>query len=363
MHGAVDGLTTTSDLGYGNRGDAPHLKEQIDQLIEVADSRADVARALIKRLFPGGERHIDGSHYGSEWKGQWLSERRVAHEDILRFYLERVAGEGFQAFTDAEQAWLRMADYEAFDSYLNSLDAERLQDVIASLETFENQFGPEHVVTGAVVLLNLLPKLPKRHRGMLELETKWVVGRVVYRLVRLLKDPDIIERTVREILPQVVTLSSKLELITMVGYREGAGHKLVSEDAASKLEKDWRVEVCAAIADLLADESELLRILLLVRREADPGEPSIEIEDSPRMTLTILRSARSEVLSQSMGSHAVCRSARLAWDAIVELYGEENTLRERIAKLKASQPEGNDELLQLADKYLGGWRPRDFDED
>lgn len=198
---------------------------------------------------------------------------------------------------------------------------------------------------------------------MLELETKRVVGRVVYRLVRSLKDPDIIERAVRKILPQVVTLSSKLELITMVGYREGAGHKLVSEAAASKFEKDWRVEVCAASADLLADESELLRILLLVRREADPGEPSIEIDDSPLMTLAILRSARSEVRSQSMGSRAVRRSDRLAWDALVELYGEENTLSERIAKLKASQPEGNDELLQLADKYLGGWRPRDFDED
>lgn len=363
MHGAVEGLTTTSGLSYGDHGDAQHLKEQIEQLIKAADSRAEVARALIQRLFPAGEQHIGGSHYGSDWKGQWLRERRVAHEDILRFYLERVAGEGLQAFTDAEQAWVRMADGEAFDSYLNSLDAERLQDVIASLETYEDQFGPGHVVPGTVVLLNLLPKLPKRQRGMFEFETRMVVRRVVYRLVRSLKDPEVIETAVREILPQVTTLSSKLELITIVGYRKGAGHNLVSEVAANKFEKDWRVEVCVASADLLADESELLRILLLVRREADPSEPTLEIADSPRMTLALLRSARSEVRSQSMGSRAVRRSARLAWDALVELYGEENTLRERIAKLKASQIEGNDELLQLADKYLGGWRPRDFDED
>jgi hypothetical protein len=30
--------------------------------------------------------------------------------------------------------------------------------------------------------------------------------------------------------------------------------------------------------------------------------------------------------------------------------------------LKAAQPEGFDELLQLADEYLGGWRPSDFGE-
>jgi len=363
MHGAVDGLTTTSGLGYGGHGDAPHLKEQIDRLIEAADGRADVVRALVQRLFPGGQRHIGGSHYGGDWKGRWLRERRVAHEDILRLYLERVVGEGLQAFTDAEQAWVRMAELGALDSYLRSLDTERLQDVIASLETYEDQFAPEHVVPGTVVLLNLLPELPKRHRGMFDLDTRMVIGRVVYRLVRSLKEPDAIEAAVREILPQVATLSSKLELITDVGYREGAGHKLVSEAAASKFKKDWRVEVRAASADVLAEERDLLGILLLARREADPAEPSIEIADLPRMTLALLRSARSEERSQSMGSRAVRRSARLAWDALVELYGDEGTLRERIEELKASQPEGNDEILQLADKYVGGWRPRDFGED
>ena len=78
------------------------------------------------------------------------------------------------------------------------------------------------------------------------------------------------------------------------------------------------------------------------------------------MTLALLQSARTEVRSQSMGSRAVRRSAALAWDVLVELYGDDATLRERIDKLKASQPHGNDELLQLADKYLAGWRPAPF---
>lgn len=196
---------------------------------------------------------------------------------------------------------------------------------------------------------------------MFDFDTGMAVRRVVYRLVRSLKDPDAIEAAVREILPQVATLFSKLELITSVGYREGAGHKLVSEAAASKFEKGWRVEVRAASVDILAEESGLLRILLLAR-EADPAEPSIEIADSARLTLALLRSARSEVRSQSMGSRAVRRSARLAWGALVKLYGDEGTLRERIEKLKGSRPEGDDELLQLADKYVGGWRPEDFGE-
>ena len=48
-----------------------------------------------------------------------------------------------QAFTEAEQAWALMADREAFDTYLRSLDLERLQDVIYRLEVYEDQFSRE----------------------------------------------------------------------------------------------------------------------------------------------------------------------------------------------------------------------------
>ena len=52
---------------------------------------------------------------------------------------------------------------------------------------------------------------------------------------------------------------------------------------------------------------------------------------------------------------------RLQWDVLANLYGDDNILRERIEKLKATQPEGIDEILESADKYLGGWRPSDFE--
>jgi hypothetical protein len=35
-------------------------------------------------------------------------------------------------------------------------------------------------------------------------------------------------------------------------------------------------------------------------------------------------------------------------------------LVKRVEQLNAVAAEGNDELLQLADKYLSGWRPKDF---
>lgn len=357
IHRSIQGLTTTSGLNYGGRDHASHLKEQIDRLIDAAEDRAEVIRALINRLFPAAKRHTGGSHYGPEWKNGWLRERRVAHEDVLRLYLERVVGEGLQAFTDAEKAWSRMTDGAALDAYLRSLTPERLQDIIESLEVYEEQFASEHVVPGSVVLLNLAPELPERDQGMFDIDTRMVVRRVVYRLLRALEQPSDVETAAREILPQLTTLSAKSWLISMVGYREGEGHKLVSEEVARELEMSWRVEVRAATPDHLAQEVDLLRILLLVKREAGESEPAVDVPDSPHGTLALLRAARSEVRSQGMGSRAVRRSARLAWDALAELYGGGEALGERIKELHGTQPEGAEELLALADKYLGGWRP------
>ncbi len=116
MHESIDGLTTTSGLSYGAREEPPHLKEQIDRLITAAGSDVEVVRAMIRCLFPAAERHVGGSHYGHEWKNSWLRERRVAHEDILRLYLERIVGVGLRAFTDAEQG--KRGDVHNFISFI-----------------------------------------------------------------------------------------------------------------------------------------------------------------------------------------------------------------------------------------------------
>jgi len=60
IHVAVEGLTTTSNLSYGSHRDPPHLKQQVEHLIEVAGGRAEVVRALVERVFPGAHRHIGG---------------------------------------------------------------------------------------------------------------------------------------------------------------------------------------------------------------------------------------------------------------------------------------------------------------
>ena len=361
LHSSVEGLTTASELVHGGN-ERPRLKAQVEALLGAAEGRSDVIKAMIFRLFPAAQRHVGGSHYGSDWSARWLRERRVAHEDILRLYLERIPGEGLIAFTDADQAWAHMTDAGTFDRYLRSLDLDRRQNAIGSLEVLEGQFDARHAIPGATVLLNMLPDFPDRLRSMFEPGGRIVLTRVIYRLLRSLKDPNAIEAAADEILPQLNSLSAKLQLISQIGYREGAGHKLVSEAAATKFERTWRDEVRSTSADRLASECDLAWVLGAVARDSDLSEGTFDIPSSPDVTLAVLDSALSYSISQPMDSRAVQRSARLPWKVLIQLYGDEDTLRSRIEELKQAGIESSRDTLDLAEKYLRGEHPKDFDE-
>ena len=116
----------------------------------------------------------------------------------------------------------------------------------------------------------------------------------------------------------------------------------------------------SASVDTLAGEHELVRLFLRVKQVAGPPESPFKIDSSPKLTLALLRAAYDEIRSQAEGSRAVQRSPRLAWDTLTELYGDEATLKERIESLKDARLDGADDLLELADKYLGGWRDDPF---
>jgi 2-phospho-L-lactate guanylyltransferase (CobY/MobA/RfbA family) len=359
---SVDALCTPSErmAGAGLR-EAGQLKEAIEKMVETGKDHEEVVRQLINRLFPFAERHIGGSYYSAEWLGRFLRDRRIAHESILRLYLERVAGEQLENFYDAENAWHRMDDKEGFEQYLRSLDPERQEDVIRALETYEDEYRPEHVVPGTIVLWNLVAELPDKPRGMFDFDARLTVGRVTYRLLRSLPNQDAIEKAVEEVLPQLATLSAKREVIFDVGYHEGAGHKLVSEEAAKRIEASWRAEVCVAAADALAREYDLVRVIYWSRQGLEDGEPITEMPDDPTVTLAALQSARTETRSQGMGTRAVRRTAVFAW-SLIDIYEDENTLIARIEALKSSEVEIPNDLAQLVEKYLGGWRPKDFDD-
>ena len=267
LHSSIDALTTTDDRIFGNtRNEDSPLKTKIEKIIEVSGDNSNIIKDMICRLFPAAQRHLENCSYGAEWKSGWLRERRVAHEDILHLYLEHFVGEHFKAFLNAEKAQLYMNNRKLFDNYLHSLNASEIVDTITALEAYEDQYKSEIVEPASIVLLNLLHTLPENRVNMFDYDTNTKVRRVVYRLIRSLKDPNAIESAIKSILPEITTLSAKYYLISIVGHKEGQGHKLISAEAATQLEAAWALEVKAASDDVLLKEPDLLRVLLGAKR-------------------------------------------------------------------------------------------------
>lgn len=356
-------LTNTSGNGYRNDSQHAKFKKDIEDLVASTDTHQEIVKNLIRRIFKAAERYVGNMHYGAEWNKIWLRERRVASIEILHLYLERVASQGLIAFNVAEQAWLLMPSSHEFEAYIRGLPQDQVVDVISNLEAYEDSVSEDRVLPGIVTLLNIAPSLPEIDRGMFGFSSQMTVRRVVYRLLKSIKSPDSVEAIVSDAIPLLLTFHAKRTLIDMVGYREGAGHKMVSIEAAKRFERDWRIEFFSLDAETMAAEPELLWSILDAKREREPEDPQLIIPKNPKVTLAILSSSRGEAKSQADGSRAVKRHPRLAWEPLVEIFESEETLRNRIDELKASQPVDAGDLLELADRYLSGWRPNNFGDD
>jgi hypothetical protein len=182
-----------------------------------------------------------------------------------------------------------------------------------------------------------------------------VVIRVVFRLLRKLPSASHVEEVVRDSLPLIRSLPGKLTLLNVVGHEEGVGHGLVSAEASSQFEAALRDEVRSASPDRLAAESDLFRLLAWTKRMSGENEPALQIPADPNVGCTLLLSAVTDVRSQALGTRALTVEKRLYWDGLVDLTGSEDAIRQFVERCRGKS--GVQEAVELADKYLSGWRP------
>ena len=329
------------------------LQEKIDTLVEQDSWLRDV----VSFLFPGA---LSGQNVTND-AGRWLVQRRVAHRDIFAFYLSRVQSEALSALTSTERAWACLEDESQLEDHLMSLAPDVRESVVATLESYEDQYEVGHVIPATTALLNVLSVTPERPRQFFGFDTHVAFERVVLRLLRVAGDAEGVKGAASIIYSKLRTLYARTILVHKVGYRNGVGHELVSVEAATALEERLRADVVSASVEDLCEEKGLLWTLYFAKYGQDSSKYEVEIPESPRLTLALLQSARKWALSSSGSGEQ--RLPRLAWDQLADLYGSEETLKTRLIAAKESCLEGAEELFALADKYASGWQPQHFDDE
>lgn len=317
-----------------------------------------VVRALINHVFPVALQYIEHNKYGSDWLSVWRTSHRMAHIDFLNLYFDRVAPDELVAFRSSEQAFKFLNDEVALKEYLTALDPEQLQSVLEGLTSYEAKFTTEMVIPGSITLLNLIDAIPeKKEQGFFGVSRPDItVGRVVFRILRSVKDEAKREDLVSQILEGIETYSSQLNFIHRVGYREDAGLKLVSESFAARIHSEFVARLQQTSPAEPQREWDAWRIYDAVHKAT--GEAPLTSSDDPVLLRAILRSLKSTARSQSMGSRQVRSEDRLAWELLVELFESEVEVKKVVRNVRENL--GDDNILQLADKYLSGWRPKGF---
>ena len=347
-------LTEVSD-SYG-RSDSTRQQNEIDHLIEVAGSDAELVRNLIRRVFPAARQYTENNHYGHDFLSTWKREHRLAHISYLDLYLGRTAPSDLIAFNLAEKAYTHFADADALGEFLDSLQPEQLEDIISGLEAYQDEYSPDSVVPASISLMNRIHKIPERpQRGMFDfIRPDIVVGRVVVRLFRRLNNQADREQAVRDILPHLTSYSSQFDLIKSVGYIEGAGHKFISEELAAELEAEFVARVQERPSPVPTEEWDLLRVYWQVAEKLGEEYQAPSLVD-PDEIRSLIFSGRSVARSQSFDSRTVREEEQLWWDGLVRVAGGEEQVVAAIARLR--EADGDTALVQLAERYAGGWRP------
>ena len=288
-----------------------------------------------------------------------FTNRRVAHEDILRLYLEGVPGPNLSTLEKVKEILLpSMNNRDDMDRCIRSFKPEKWLSIITLLSGFQDQFRRDYVEPGIIVLFNLFPDWPENS----PLSTAPMVGKVARSLLKHLKPPEEVEAIVQRVFPELTSLYSKTGLIHLVGHQEGDG--LVSEEAKAEFSKELFDHAQSMSIDDLAQEGDLAWTLMFIKNSGHP----VEIADSPKITFALLRSSLTLITSPDRSQSI----PGLSWNVLVELYDSEKILKARVDSLnkqlkdkdfeqwlegqKISAPEAGD-IIKLAKRYRDGWRP------
>jgi hypothetical protein len=347
-------LTGVSEPSFRDP-DNEERKAEVDKLLEVAGKDKEVVEELIRYVFPAARRYTNNVHYGYDSLSSWKREHRVAHIDFLNMYFDRVAPKGLLAFRRSERAISFLSEPDGFAKYLDSLQPEELETTIAGLEAYEGEYAIETIAPACIALMNRVHAIPDRAPTNIFdiVRPDMVVGRVVLRMLRTIPEGEGRENAVKDILTGIVSYSSQKDFIQLVGYDEGSGHKLISKELWEHLETEFFAKVAAQQSKVPKQEWGLANVYLsLAKKQGDDFQPiTLRSIDAIR---SLFDSAVSTATSET--STGVKQERRLWWEGLVTIFGSESKIKKAVDKLRKA--DGDTELVQLVDKYLGGWRPK-----
>lgn len=340
----------------------PGWQAEINAFIESSGEYGPVVRDLCRLLFPATERYLgSNTTYPSSWLTIWRKNRQVANPNVLGIYLGKQLPPGTVPAATVELAVTAMARQELFQSLIDSLEPNDLDDFLARLAGYEEEIDPDAVFSGCTILLGLYPRLRERSNGFFDMGPEFAVDRVVLRLLRRIDSEAERTRIVEELCTAVTGFTGPIRLLHLVGRKPNPDmERLIPAADSDRLFRKVCGEIRHASAEDLVNERDLLSLLATALAEDPADRENIDrlLKDG-EIAAALLRSALGHVRSQSFGSVAVQAERVLHWELLATVVGDDKAIDAVVARAAAACPEDEaaSAVVGLARKYLAGWRP------
>ena len=309
----------------------------------------ETVAALLAYVFPASQHD-----HMSEELNTWRTERRIAHIDFLNLYFDRVMPDSLVAFRYSKYAVNLLNDRRLLENYLTKLPPETLEDVIDGLASYETKFTDDMVIPGSITLLNLIDTISKKkRRNLFDIAGGFAVRHVVIALLHRVDKEEEREKLISQILEGLETYSSKLYLIDTIRYSNLGEKELVSETFAEQIYSNFVQTLQNTPPNKPSREWNAWRIYYEVG--INTGKTPLSPGNDPNLLRAVLYSLRFTTLPQSLDPLRDQPKDRLEWDKFVNLFGSEDKVKRALSNVRNKL--GDDEVLQLADRYLQGWRP------
>ena len=339
------------------------MGQELSTMLERAGAERWVLESVLELLFPATQGFLGGIPHGPNWNATWRRKRRVACEEVLRIYLQAGLDRTALPFSEVQSLIKALTNEPEFARLIDTLDCKRFERALEQLADFEEDFPAGAVPIAVPVLANHLHRMSRHSAGLLTIAPHFKLTRVIYRILRRLRDQERLANIMPEVLEKVDTLSGRLTLVEMVGHDQSDKRGLIGEDQTKLLENQLAAQMTAASAKQLAREWDLyalcLRVPLLVE---GPYKPQLaarlrEHLKEDEFVLALLRSS----VDYAHFNNTVQK--RLPWSDLVEAFGEGLAgAAHRLARSKLRQglPDEDQDTIDLAEKYASGLLPDEF---
>jgi hypothetical protein len=250
----------------------------------------------------------------------------------------------------------------AFQTIVDTVPDNALEDLLARLETEKERFTPAAAEPASSVLLEIYPRLRTHSIGFLDPGPELPVDRVVLRLLQTVTDP--VERVaiVERLCSRVESLTGRIRLLELVGRRPNPQfERLIPAADSDRLYQEICREIRRSSAAQIAAERDPLYLMAKALAE-DPGDRAgIDVLlEAPGVATALLRSSVTDVRSRTLGTRAERTQNVLRWEALRIVVGENDAISRLVDRAAANARSDDTDLttaIDLAREYLAQGPP------